>query len=142
MNKLTLYNRTHPWGNLMRDMLSDWTDERSDNELSNWTPSADIHETDNAFIIKADIPGVDKNDVDITFDNGVLSINGHRKYKHEEKEAGKVIRSERFEGEFRRSFALPKSIDVEKISAKMSDGVLVITAPKSSETIAKAIKVE
>jgi len=108
---------------------------------SDWVPSVDIKETDSAFEIKADIPGVDPNDIEVHMENGVLTIKGERESeKKEEKEGYKRI--EREWGSFYRRFSLPDSADAEKISAKSKNGVLEITIPKQEKVQPRKISVE
>lgn len=111
-------------------------------EYRSWMPHVDIHEKTHQFVVRADMPGVKKQDVQVIFENGVLTVSGKRESVYEEKEQGKVIRCERSQGEFSRSFALPKSVDSAKIKATMEEGVLTITIPKASESISQSIKVE
>ncbi len=110
--------------------------------LADWSPSVDIEESDNSYLIKADLPGVKKEDIDVTFDKGVLGIRGE---KHEEKETGekggKRHRTERFSGRFERYFTLPSEINVEGIDASYRDGVLSLLIPKAREAKPKSIDV-
>lgn len=106
-----------------------------------WTPRVDISETDNEFIIKAEIPEVDKEDVKVSVDNGVLTIQGERKQEKEEK-GKKFHRVERYYGSFVRSFTLPDNIDATKIKASFKDGMLNLQVPKTGEARPKAIEVK
>lgn len=94
-----------------------------------WTPLVDIAETDKSFIIKMDVPEVNKKDVKVSVKNGVLSIEGER---HQEKEeSGKTFhRIERYHGQFCRSFTLPKNVLVESVDATFKDGLLTVEIPK------------
>lgn len=88
-------------------------------------PRVDIYETEKEVVIEAELPGMRKEDVKITIEDGVLNIKGERKFNREDKSKNyKII--ERVEGSFERSFALPDYVDVEKISAKFTDGILKI----------------
>jgi HSP20 family protein len=108
---------------------------------SDWAPSVDIKETDSAFEIKADIPGVDPDAIEVHMENGVLTIKGERESeKKEDKEGYKRI--EREWGSFYRRFSLPDSADAEKISAKSKHGVLEITIPKQEKVQPRKIAVE
>ena len=105
-----------------------------------WTPRVDIAETEQAFVIKAEVPEVNKDDVKITVDNGVLSICGERKQEQEEK--GKTFhRVERFYGQFTRSFTLPENVDEDHITATFKDGMLSLEIPKTEKAQPKAIEV-
>ncbi|BCU05432.1 Hsp20/alpha crystallin family protein [Allochromatium tepidum] len=106
-----------------------------------WTPRVDISETDNEFMIKAEIPEVNKEDVKVSVDNGVLTIQGERKQEKEEK-GKKFHRVERYYGSFVRSFTLPDNIDATKIKASFKDGMLNLQIPKTGEARPKAIEVK
>ena len=106
-----------------------------------WAPRVDIAETDNEFIIKAEIPGVKKEDVKVTVDSGVLSIRGERKQEKEEKDK-KFHRVERYYGSFTRSFTMPDNVDETKIEASFKDGMLNLRIPKTEAAKPKAIEVK
>jgi len=105
-----------------------------------WAPPVDIYETDNALILKADLPGIDPKDVDIRIENGVLYLKGERKFEKEEKKEN-YHRIERSYGAFTRSFALPNSIDADHVKADYKDGQLILTMPKRDEAKPKAVKI-
>ncbi len=110
-------------------------------ERGDWTPAVDIKETDNAYVLEADIPGVDPKDIEVTMENGVLTVRGERKYeKEEEKENYKRV--ERARGVFLRRFTLPENADPEAITAKGNHGVLEITIPKTQAHQPRRIAVE
>ncbi len=106
-----------------------------------WAPAVDIKEEDHRYLIRADIPGVKPEEIEITMENGVLSIRGERKFEEtEEKENFKRI--ERSHGVFYRRFSLPDNTDPDTIEATGKDGVLEITIPKTTtEKQAKRIEV-
>ena len=104
-------------------------DEDSNVITSQWMPPVDIQEGDNEFVIQADIPGVNRKDIEISMDNGVLSIRGERKREKNEEHNG-YYRTECSHGIFHRRFSLPDSADPDKIVAKDKDGVLTITLSK------------
>jgi HSP20 family protein len=106
-----------------------------------WAPRVDIAETDKAFFIKMEIPEVDKKDVTIEVEHGILSVRGER--KHEKEEAGKKFhRIERCYGNFCRSFTLPQTVDESKIDAKFKDGMLTIELPKVEQPKSKPIEIK
>ncbi len=106
-----------------------------------WAPSVDVAETDKEVVVKADLPGVDPKDVDISVADGSLVLRGHKKEEREEK--GKNFRrTERFEGEFYRELPLPSGVDADKISATSSKGVVTITLPKKPAAQAKKVAVK
>jgi HSP20 family protein len=106
-----------------------------------WAPRVDIAETDKAFEIKAEIPEVNKEDVKVTVDNGVLTIRGERKQEKEEK-GKKFHRVELYYGIFTRSFTLPDNVDETKVTASFKDGMLNLQIPKTEEAKPKAIEVK
>ena len=109
--------------------------------VADWTPSVDISETEGEYQIKAEIPDVKKEDVKVTLEDGVLTIQGERKYEKEEK-GKKYHRIERSYGSFVRTFSLPDVIDEEKVKAEFKDGVLNLHLPKSEKAKPKAIEVK
>ena len=109
--------------------------------VADWTPSVDISETEGEYQIKAEIPDVKKEDVKVTLEDGVLTIQGER--KHEKEEKGKRYhRIERSYGSFVRTFSLPDVIDEEKVRAEFKEGVLNLSLPKSEKAKPKAIDVK
>ena len=107
---------------------------------SHWRPAVDIKEEANRFVIMADLPGVDPGDIEITMENGVLSIKGERKAEiRDEKEGYKRV--ERVSGTFYRRFSLPDSADAERIEAKGKDGVLEVSLPKHEKVQPRRIAV-
>lgn len=109
--------------------------------VADWTPSVDISETEGEYQINAEIPDVKKEDVKVTLEDGVLTIQGERKHEKEEK-GKKFHRIERSYGSFVRTFSLPDVIDEEKVKAEFKDGVLNLHLPKSEKAKPKAIEVK
>jgi len=110
--------------------------------FAKWAPTVDIEENDDSYLIRADVPGVDKKDIDVHLENGVLSITGE---KHVEKETGKGTkyhRTERYSGSFARRFTLPNTIKADKVDATYRDGVLSLKIPKAEESKPKAIEIK
>lgn len=105
-----------------------------------WTPAVDIAETDNELVLKADVPGVKLEDINIEVENGTLSLSGNRSYATEENKGG-YHRQERFYGSFHRAFVLPETVDLEKVAAGYENGVLTITMPKKEIAKPRTIKV-
>ena len=103
-------------------------------------PALDVAEDNNSYTIKADLPGLKKEDVHLSFDNGVLTIEGERKSEEEKREKN-YHRIERSYGKFVRSLNLGAQIASDKIQANYKDGVLTITAPKADESKRKAIDI-
>jgi HSP20 family protein len=95
-----------------------------------WVPRVDIHEEKERFVVLADVPGVEPKDIDITADNGVLTVRGERRAEKRETENG-YERIERVSGSFVRRFKLPEGANTESITAKQANGVLEVTIPKT-----------
>jgi HSP20 family protein len=93
-----------------------------------WSPSVDAYEEGGGFVVKADLPGVKKEDVTVSVDAGVLTIAGKR-HEEREREGTRYFTAERFTGAFSRSFALPKGVKVDEIEAQYRDGVLEVRIP-------------
>jgi len=105
-----------------------------------WKPSVDISETKADYLIKVALPEVEKDDVDVSVENGLLTIKGERKYVQED-ETETQHRVESMYGLFSRSFTLPSDVDEASISARSSNGVLKVRIPKVQETVAEAKKI-
>lgn len=105
-------------------------------EYFEWSPTADISETEKEYLIRAALPAVKKEDVKVTYEDGVLTLSGERRHEEEEKDE-KFHRVESYYGNFMRSFALPDAIDEEAIKAESKDGVLTIHVPKAKSEAKK-----
>ena len=140
-----------PWSSFGR--LSDLRDEidrlfddpltemaRTSNLLSGWTPALDVDEQKDNFVVKAELPGMKKEDIQVSMHDGSLSISGERKSetKHEDAE---VYRAERFFGRFQRTVTLPTPVAPDKVKAQYKDGILTVTLPKTEEAKPKLIDV-
>jgi HSP20 family protein len=106
-----------------------------------WVPRADVHEQDHAFVVQLDLPGVEKDNVKVKFEDNTLVVSGERKYESTTDEKS-FHRVERIYGSFTRSISVPKDIDSEKISASFKNGVLEITLPKTNEVKPKEIEIK
>jgi HSP20 family protein len=115
--------------------------DQSNVVTSQWLPRVDIREEKERFVIEADIPGVDPDDIEISMEKGVLTIKGERKSETKE-ETAQYTRVERSRGLFYRRFALPDSANPDGISASGKHGVLQIVIPKRPETTPRRIKIE
>jgi HSP20 family protein len=106
-----------------------------------WAPPVDIYETDqHEVVLKAELPEVKREDISITFENGVLTLRGERKYENDVKREN-FQRVERHYGSFSRSFTLPATVDASRISANHKDGVLTIRLPQREEAKPKQIQI-
>ena len=113
---------------------------RTDDDGS-WLPSLDIAETKNDIVVKAEVPGMDPKDIDISLSDGLLTIKGEKKQEKEEKEENYHF-IERSYGAFCRSVRLPKEVQSDKISASYKNGVLKVALPKSEEAKKKEVKIK
>jgi HSP20 family protein len=108
--------------------------------LLRWPP-VNIHETDEAIVLEADVPGFDHEDIHVEVEDGTLTIKGESRRETDE-EREHYRRVERFHGSFHRSFALPGSVDPEGVKARLQNGVLAVTVPKVPEAKRRAVSVE
>ena len=106
-----------------------------------WTPAVNILEREEGIVISADLPGLKAEDVDVTVDNGILTIKGERTLE-EVAEGETYHRVERSYGSFERSFSIPNSVDPKKIEARFSNGEMTITLPKREESKPRSVKVK
>lgn len=142
------YDPWHTMQQLQREMSSLFDRRFTDDDASlpvassDWAPAVDIKEEDKRFLIQADIPGVDPEDIEVLMENGVLSISGKRQAEHEEEKEG-YKRIERSFGSFVRRFTLPESANPDSIKAKSKNGSLEIVVEKSeTPTLSRRISVE
>ena len=116
------------------------TDEQN-STLADWAPAVDVIEDDKEYLIKVELPEVHKDDVNVTVENGTLTITGERKAEKEQKNR-KYHRLERFYGRFERSFNVPTDADESKVNAEFKDGVLRVHLAKSEKALPKQIEVK
>lgn len=114
---------------------------RHSGESVGWTPSCDVYEDEEGVTLRFELAGVDPKDVDVRFENGVLTVRGERKLEHEDRRDA-YHRVELEYGTFTRSFSLPGTVDAEKIRAEAKQGMLSITLPKRNEAKPRAIQVK
>jgi HSP20 family protein len=100
--------------------------------ITRWLPAMDLIETDDQFVLRADLPGLSEDDVKVELEDNVLTISGERKAEHEARKEG-FYRLERAHGKFQRSLALPEGVDGENVSANFDHGVLEVRIPKPAE---------
>jgi HSP20 family protein len=106
-----------------------------------WVPAMDLVETDDHFVLKADLPGLAEEDVHIDVEDDVLTVSGERKAEHEDKREG-YVRVERSYGSFRRSLTLPEGVEPEAVSASFERGVLEIRIPKPEERKPRRVAIQ
>jgi len=108
--------------------------------LGMWNPAVDLYEKEDHFVIKAELPGINKNDIKVDLKDRVLTLSGERSFDNEVKEEN-YYRRERSFGKFQRAFTLPAEVDAEKIKAEFKDGVLQIEVPKPENKKAKRVTI-
>ena len=140
-------NRIEPWAflNLMNRDLErmlgrNYADEDSA-IIADWVPAADVLEFDDRFVLRADLPGVKPEDIEVRMEKGVLSLSGER-HAESEQDIDGMRRIERFSGRFYRRFALPDTADADNISARSANGILEVTIPKVPQVQTRRITVE
>jgi len=121
-----------------RNFFGNW--HQSDSTCC-FSPAVDIHETKDQVSLVFELPGMDKKDIKVWVENNILTVSGERNLRREEKETD-YLRSEIVDGSFSRSFTLPESIDVSKISADYKDGLLTVTLARAEEAKPKEIEVK
>lgn len=107
-----------------------------------WSPSTEIVETPEELVLTAEFPGMDRKDIDISVDDGVLTLSGEKSAERKDEDKKTFLVWERSYGSFQRSFTLPRSVDTSKISAEFTQGVLKVRMPKSAEAKSKGRKIE
>lgn len=107
--------------------------------FNGWTPALDLYDTTDDVVAVVELPGMRKEDIELSLHDGMLTISGER--KEENANGDKNSRSERFVGKFRRSVSLPTRVDSEKVNAVYKDGILTVTLPKAEEVKPKQIQV-
>ena len=107
--------------------------------FTGWTPALDMYQTADDVVAVVELPGMRKEDIEISLHDGVLTIGGER--KEEAPQGDKATRTERFVGKFRRSISLPTRVDSNKVNATYKDGILTVTLPKADEVKPKQIQV-
>ena len=133
-----------PFASVMNQVFDDFIPgffARTDVPTVSFRPSVDIVEQENQILVKADMPGLDKGNIKVTVNDGLLTIEGTRNETRKESDKG-CVRSERFIGTFSRSFNLPAWADASKISADYKNGVLEVTIPKTEAAKPKEIDIK
>src|SRR5256885_3415619 len=107
--------------------------------FTGWTPALDLYQNNDNVVVRVELPGMRKEDIEISLHDGMLTISGER--KAESAEGDKAERTERYVGKFRRSVSLPTQVDAGKVTASYRDGILTVTLPKAEEAKPKQIQV-
>jgi HSP20 family protein len=139
LSELTRFSQWEdPFDSMMRRMLRP-VRARADEAID---IAIDVNENDNGYFVRADIPGVNKDDISVSIDGSQVSISAQMKKETEKKEGEKVLRTERYCGSMMRSFSLPTDVDAAKADAKYSDGVLELTLPKKTGGGSKRLAIQ
>jgi len=138
-NKETIMSTLVRYANPVNAFFNDFFNATSEGEKPTYYPAIDVIENDKAYKLYADLPGLDKDEITISVEAGVLSISGEK--TREEVENSKYRMYERSVGTFTRRFQLPEDADAEKVSAEMKNGELVITIPKAEKALPKKIAI-
>jgi HSP20 family protein len=136
----TLMNRLHrEIDQIFGDTLAPAaTDQQT---LADWTPAVDVHEEADRYVVRADLPGVDSKDIQVTADDGVLTLRGTRSSEKRSEQKG-YERIERVTGSFLRRFTLPENVQAGEIRARHTNGVLELTLPKQARVEPKRVAIE
>ena len=144
-------SRFEPWSliNLVQQDLEHWPRRRNvapaqsdaGHSVADWVPAVDIVEEQERFVLRADVPGVKPEDIDVNMENGVLSVSGERPHESTEEAQG-MRRVERVSGKFYRRFNLPDTADAQEISARSANGILEVVIPKQPQVQARRITVK
>lgn len=140
--------RRNPYGTRLgsRDpfiqLMDNFFNSEATQEASNrsWAPAVDIRETEEAYLVQAELPGLSKEDIDITVEENILKLSGERRWEKDVEEE-QFHRIERSYGSFTRAFSLPSRVDSGNVSAKFQDGVLTISVPKMEEARPRKIDI-
>lgn len=146
MNTLTKWNPINEINEMQNRLSSIFGRSLGNNNdsrltLADWTPLVDVIEDKTEYVIKAELPGVKKEDVKVHVENGILTISGERHFEKEEK-GKKYHRVERSYGSFERTFSLPDTCKADKMEAKYNNGMLTLHIPKNEETTSPAIDIK
>lgn len=126
---------------LLRPFFDQWEGEpRTSSTMRGWIPAVDVEESTDEFFVRAEIPGVNPDDVTIDYENGLLTLRGERRFESE-REDRQYHRIERAYGSFTRSFVLPATVDAERAEASFQDGVLELRMPKREEAKPRRIPI-
>jgi len=126
---------------VINTILNTLEGNKEDSPIASFTPRVNTRESDDAYYIELDLPGVKKDDIEITTEDNILTISGERKFKDEVKEEN-YYKVESHYGKYSRSFTLPENIDISAINAKSENGVLEVTIPKKDDENKKLRKIE
>ena len=125
---------------LFGDSLARWGAGEEESTFGTWAPPVEIFEKEDHLVLRAELPGMNEKDIDLNVENGMLTLRGEKRRDKEVKEE-QVHRVERYYGSFMRTFALPTTVDADKIRATYKDGVLEVAIPKAESAKPKRIEI-
>ena len=134
-----------PWAGFatLNNRLGRFLEDQPTSRVAGWTPAVDVEESPDVILVTAEAPGLTLEELTVELENNVLTIFGEKSEAREEgAEAGRIHVSERRYGSFRRSFRLPRSVDAEKIDARLENGILTVSLPKAAEAKSRTIEVK
>ena len=140
LNRFEPFRATSGLESQVSRLFNELFDRSQESNLTSWAPAVDIFENEHELVVKADLPDVKPEELDIRVENNILTIRGERKFEKKVDEKN-YLRVERSYGSFARSFALANTVNSEAIKADYKDGVLTLTIPKREEAKPKQIKV-
>lgn len=129
-----------PFARLLEGFLGENLAPSEDVSNRTWMPAVNIRETDHAFFVEAELPGMTKEDIDITLENNILKLSGERRFEKDVSEKN-YHRVERSYGNFLRTFSLPSEVEAEGVKASFKDGVLTIEIPKAEQAKPRKIAI-
>ncbi|MDJ0960617.1 MAG: Hsp20/alpha crystallin family protein [Acidimicrobiia bacterium] len=132
--------RFDPWG-MLRDIERVFEDSPG-RRANTWLPRIDVFGKENTLVVRAEVPGVDPDAIEVTVEGDTLTISGSRTFESSEELEGGYHRRELFEGEFKRTVLLPDGVDAESITATSKDGILEISVPKRPEVLPRKVTVD
>ena len=147
MPELTAWPSLDRWSHLRDDLnslfeLPFWSGfGRQDQLFSGWSPALDLYQSTDNIVAVVELPGMNKEDIEISLHDGTLTIAGERKSEVPAQSGDKAERTERYVGKFRRTISLPAPVDANKVNASYRDGILTVTLPKAEEAKPKQIPV-
>ena len=136
----SLYGLRHPFDSVFDDFFYPSREREAHLSGMNWNPKVDVYEEKDSFVVKAELPGVAKEDISLDVEDRVMTLKGETEQDNEVKEEN-YYRRERVSGSFERAFTLPADVDPESINAEYKDGVLTVTIPKPEKQKSKQVTV-
>lgn len=125
----------------MDRLLSDFFGQ-TEGTTSRFAPATDLYETDEHYVVEAELPGLERDDINVTIEQGTLTISGRRTFRDTKEDGANWHMRERATGQFRRSFSLPRSIEADSVNARFENGILTVEVPKAAEARSRQIEVE